>query len=86
LWGEDVIDDDVLAWGKDEHTVKFEDSGPCEPIKIERYFEVETKVLDEDLIGDDEVYLMVEACNGSGPDAAVADSVFGKSNTVKGDF
>ena len=86
LWGEDVIDDDVLAWGKDEHKVKFDDSGSCEPIKVRRVFEVETKVLDEDLFGDDEVYLMVEARSGLGPDAAGEDPVMGRSNTVIGDF
>ena len=86
LWGEDVIDDDVLAWGKDEHTVRFEDSEPCEPIKVERCFEVETKVLDEDLFGDDEIFLIVEARSGMGPNAAGADTVLGKSNTVIGDF
>ena len=48
LCGEDVIEDDVLAWGMDEHKVKFDDSGPCEPIKVGRVFEIETKVLDED--------------------------------------
>ena len=47
LWGEDLIDDDVLAWGKDEYKVKFDDSGLCEPIKVGRVFEVETKVLNE---------------------------------------
>jgi len=86
LWGEDVIDDDVLAWDKDEHKVKFDDSGPCEPIKVGRVFEVETKVLDEDWFGDDEVYLMVEARSGLGSDAAGEDPVMGRSNTVIGDF
>jgi hypothetical protein len=33
LCGEDVIEDDVLEWGKDQHKVKFDDSGPCEPIR-----------------------------------------------------
>jgi hypothetical protein len=86
LWGQDVIDDDVLAWEKDEHKVKFDDSGPCEPIKVKRVFEVETKVLDEDLFENDEVYLMVEARSGLGPDAAGEDPVMGRSNTVIGDF
>jgi hypothetical protein len=86
LWGEDVIDDDILACDKDEHKVKFDDSGPCEPIKVGRVFEVETKVLDEDLFGDDEVYLMVEARSGLGSDAAGEDPVMGRSNTVIGDF
>jgi hypothetical protein len=86
FWGQDLIDDDVLAAGLDEHKVKFDDSGPCEPIKVERVFEIETKVLDEDLFGDDEVYLIVEACSGFGPDAAGEDPVTGRSNTVIGDF
>jgi hypothetical protein len=86
FWGEDLIDDDLLAWGKDEHKVKFEDSGSCEPIKMERVFEVETKILDEDLFGDDEVYLIVEARSGLGSDAAGEDPVIGRSNTVVGDF
>lgn len=86
IWGEDLIDDDVLAWGKDEHKVKFDDSGPCKPILVERVFPVETKVLDEDLFGDDEVYVIVEAGSGLGPDAAGEDPVFGRSNTVVGDF
>jgi hypothetical protein len=86
LCGEDVIEDDVLAWGKDEHKVKFDDSGPCEFIKVGRIFEIETKVLDEDLFGDDEVYLIVEARSGLGPDAAGENLVISKSNTVIGDF
>ena len=86
LCGEDVIEDDVLAWGKDEHKVKFDDSGPCEPIKVGRVFEVETKVLDEDLFGDDEVYLIVEARSGLRPDAAGESMVMRKSNTVIGDY
>ena len=86
FWGEDLIDDDLLAWGKDEHEVKFDDSGSCEPIKMERVFEVETKILDEDLFGDDEVYLIVEARSGLGSDAAGEDPVIGRSNTVVGDF
>ena len=86
LCGEDVIEDDVLAWGVDKHKVKFDDSGPCEPKKVGRIFEVETKVLDEDMFGDDEVYLIVEARSGLYPDAAGEDLVWGKSNTVIGDF
>ena len=86
LWGEDLIDDDVLSWGKDEHKVKCVGSEQCEPMKVERAFEVKTKVLDEDLLGDDEVYLIVEARSGLGPDAAGEDPVFGRSNTVIGDF
>ena len=86
LWGEDLIDDDVLAWEIDEHKVRFDDSGPCEPIRVERVFEVESKVLDEDVFGDDEVYLIVEARSGRGPDAAGEDPVLGRSNTVTGNF
>ena len=86
LCGEDVIEDDVLAWGRDEHKVKFDDSGPCEPIKVGRIFEVESKVLDEDVFGDDEVYLIVLARSGLYPDAAGEDLVWGKSNIVIGDF
>lgn len=86
LCGEDVIEDDVLEWGKDQHKVKFDDSGPCEPIRIRRVFEVETKVLDEDMFGDDEVYLIVEARSGLNPDAAGEDLAMGRSNTVIGDF
>ena len=86
LCGEDVIEDDVLAWKKDEHKVKFDDSGPCESIKVGRVFEVETKVLDEDVFGDDEVYLIVEARSGLHPDAAGEDLAIAKSNTIIGDF
>jgi hypothetical protein len=86
LCGKDVLEDDVLAWGKDQHRVKFDDSGHCEPIKVARVFEVETKVLDEDLFGDDEVYLIVEARSGLGPDAAGEDLVIGKSNIITGNF
>jgi len=86
LWGEDLIDDDVLAWDEDRHKVRFDDSGPCEPITVQRVFEVKSKVLDEDIFGDDEVYLIVEARSGLGPDAAGEDPVLGRSNTVTGDF
>jgi len=86
LCGEDAIEDDVLAWGKDEHQVKFDDAGPCEPKKVRRTFEVETKVLDEDVFGDDEVYLMIEARSGLRPDAAGEDLAMGRSNTVIGNF
>lgn len=79
LWGEDVFDDDVLATEMDSHEVRIADGSPCEPISVERVFEVETKLLDEDLIGDDEVYLIVEAQSGK-------DRVGGRSNTVVGDF
>src|SRR5210317_2105659 len=43
LFGEDLIEDDVLVWGQDEHKVRFDDSGPCAPKKMERIFSVETK-------------------------------------------
>ena len=86
LWGEDLVDDDVLAWGQDEHKVKFDRARPGEPITVERVFEIETKVLDEDVFGDDEVYAMVEASSGLGSDAGGEDPVMGRSNTVIGDF
>jgi len=86
LCGRDVIEDDVLAWGKDEHKVQFDNSGPYEPMKMQRVFEVETKVLDEDLFGDDEVYLILEARSGLKPDAAGEDLVIGKSNIITGNF
>jgi hypothetical protein len=78
LWGEDLLDDDVLATGLDTHTVRCSDAAPG-PVKVERVFEVETKLLDEDLVGDDEVFLIVEASSGT-------DRASGKSNTVVGDF
>jgi len=86
LCGEDVIEDDVLAWGMDEHKIRFDDSKPGEPIKVERVFEVETKVLDEDLFGEDEVYLIVEARSGLRPDAAGENLVMSRSNIVIGNF
>jgi len=60
--------------------------GRARPYKVERVFEVATKVLDEDVFGDDEVYLIVEARSGLRPDAAGEDLVMGKSNIVIGDF
>lgn len=86
VWGEDLIDDDVLAWGRDGHKVKFEDSEQREPIKVERTFAVKTQVLNEDIVGEDEVYLIVEARSGLSPDAGGPDAVFGRSNTVTGQF
>lgn len=86
LWGEDLLDNDILSTRNDQHTVSFDGSEPCEPRKISRVFEVETKVLDEDMFGDDEVFLMVEASTGLGSDAAGEDPVMGRSNTVVGDF
>lgn len=86
LWGEDLVDDDVLAWGKDEHKVRFDRSQPGEPITVERVFEIETKILDEDVFGDDEVYAMIEASSGLGSDAGGEDPVMGRSNTVVGYF
>jgi hypothetical protein len=79
LWGEDMLDDDVLATDLDMHTVQCSDAAPAVPIKVERVFEVETKLLDEDLVGDDEVFLIVEASSGT-------ERVSGKSNTVVGYF
>jgi len=79
LWGEDVFDDDVLATDMDEHTVTVGQSGPAGPIKVERAFEIATSVLHEDLVGDDEVFLIVEARSGDSRSSA-------KSNTVTGHF
>jgi len=86
LWGEDVFDDDVLAVDLDEHTVKFSRAAPGEPLKVARVFEVETKLLDEDVVGDDEVYLVVEARSDSHTELALEERVSGKSNVVIGDF
>ena len=86
LWGEDVLDDDVLATDLDEHKVIFDPSMPGDPIKVERVFEVETKLLDEDLVGDDEVYMIVEAHSDSVTDTAAEHRASGKSNVVIGDF
>jgi hypothetical protein len=86
LWGEDVFDDDVLAVELDEHTVNFSRTTPGEPLKVARVFDVETKLLDEDVIGDDEVYLVVEARSESGTGLALDERVSGKSNVVIGDF
>jgi hypothetical protein len=79
LWGEDLLDDDVLATQMDKHTVKVRGIDPDETIRLERRFEVETKLLNEDLCGDDEVFLIVEAMCG-------AERSSGKSNTVIGNF
>jgi len=79
LWGEDMFDDDVLATELDEHTVTVDKLGPGETLRVERRFEVETKLLDEDIFGDDEVFLIVEARCGE-------ERSSGKSNTVVGDF
>lgn len=86
LWGEDLFDDDVLATDLDEHQVKLDPSAPGKPIRVERVFEVETKLLDEDLFGDDEVFLIVEAHTASATGPADDHRVSGKSNTVVGDF
>jgi hypothetical protein len=79
LWGEDLLDDDVLATQLDEHTVKVRSADPGETIRLERRFEVETKLLNEDFCGDDEVFLIVEALSGG-------QRCSGKSNTVIGNF
>ena len=79
IWGEDLLDDDLLAADMDEHQVGLAGTAAGEPVRIQRVFEVETKLLDEDMFGDDEVFLIVEAhCNG--------ERVSGKSNIVVGDF
>ena len=79
LWGQDVIDDDVLETDLDQHTVRLAEGALRAPVKVNRVFEVETKLLDEDLVGEDEVFLLVEARSGD-------DRASGKSNTVIGDF
>ena len=79
LWGEDVFDDDVLATDMDEHTIALQEGAPCEAIRVARKFEVETKLLHEDIIGDDEVFLIVEAQSQD-------HRASGKSNTVVGYF
>jgi hypothetical protein len=79
LWGQDLLDDDVLATDLDQHTVSVGHQGSSDTVRVERGFEVETKLLDEDLVGDDEVFLIVEARDG-------ANRVSGKSNTVIGYF
>jgi len=79
IWGEDVLDDDVLATDMDEHSVRLHAGTPCEAIKVERSFQVETELLHEDIVGDDEVYLIVEAL-------AQDHRVSARSNTVVGYF
>ena len=79
LWGQDLLDDDVLETDLDQHTVRLTEGALRAPVKVNRVFEVETKLLDEDLVGEDEVFLLVEARSGD-------DRVSGKSNTVVGDF
>ena len=86
LWGEDVFDDDVLAVDLDEHKVKFASTAPGKPVKVARVFEVKTKLLDEDVIGDDEVYLVVEARSDAGVEPDGEERVSSKSNVVIGDF
>lgn len=86
LWGEDLFDDDVLATDLDEHQVRLDPLAPGKPIRVERVFEVETKLLDEDLVGDDEVFLIVEAHSASAAGLVDDHRVSGKSNTVVGDF
>jgi len=79
LWGEDLLDDDVLGTDMDEHSVTFHAGTPSKAITVERSFQVETKLLDEDIVGDDEVYLIVEALSGD-------HRISGRSNTVIGYF
>ena len=79
LWGQDLLDDDVLETDLDQHTVRLAEGALRAPVKVNRVFEVENKLLDEDLVGEDEVFLLVEARSGD-------DRVSGKSNTVVGDF
>ena len=63
----------------DQHTVRFAGATPNAPVVVKRNFEVPTKLLDEDLFGDDEVFLIVEARSGD-------ERVSARSNTVVGDF
>lgn len=86
LWGEDVFDDDVLAVDMDEHKLKLDDKTPGQAIRVERVFEVETKLLDEDVFGDDEVFLIVEARADADTGTIEDHRASGKSNTVVGDF
>ncbi|MBT8074164.1 MAG: hypothetical protein HKP21_10700 [Xanthomonadales bacterium] len=58
LCGKDLIEDDVLAWGKDEHKAKFDDSGPCEAIKVERVFKATFSQRLSNLTGHDEIRVM----------------------------
>lgn len=86
LWGADAFDDDVLATNLDEHKVSFDKTAPCKRVRVERAFEVETKLLDEDLFGDDEVFLVVEADAGASAGLAGEHRASGRSNIVTGDF
>lgn len=86
LWGQDMFDDDVLATDMDQHKVSCGQTSPRAPIRVERVFEVATALLHEDLIGGDEVFLIVEADAGAAPGLAGEHRASGKSNIVKGDF
>lgn len=86
LWGKDTCDDDVLATNLDEHAVSFDKSAAGEPERVQRSFEVETKILDEDLIGEDEVFLIVEADAVTTTELAGTYRASARSNIVRGDF
>jgi hypothetical protein len=85
IWGEDTLDDDLLATDRDPHRVRCEPDGQG-PIKVERSFQVETKVLHEDLFGDDEVFLIVEARFQPDEGEPIRSRASGRSNTVIGRF
>lgn len=85
LWGEDTFDDDLLATDRDPHRIRCEPAGPG-PIRVERTFQVETKVLHEDLFGDDEVFLIVEARYQPDEGEPIRSRASGRSNTVIGRF
>lgn len=86
LWGEDVLDDDLLAMDMDGHRISLTGRTPDRPVEIARSFEVETKLLDEDICGDDEVFLIVEARSAGDDESTIQSRASGKSNTVIGDF
>jgi hypothetical protein len=86
LWGEDLLDDDLLAMDMDGHRISLAGRTPDRPVEVARSFEVETKVLDEDICGDDEVFLIVEARATGDDESTVHSRASGKSNTVIGDF
>jgi hypothetical protein len=85
IWGEDTLDDDLLATDRDPHRGRCEPDGQG-PIKVDRSFQVETKVLHEDLFGDDEVFLIVEACFQPDEGEPIRSRASGRSNTVIGRF
>ena len=85
IWGEDTLDDDLLSSNRDPHRIQCDPEGEG-PIRVERTFQVETKVLHEDLFGDDEVFLIVEACCQPDSGEPIRSRASGRSNTVVGRF